>query len=106
VTDFYRRVWAHADATIEELPLDARGTVSWWPQERRNPTLHTLLVHTTAEVARHAGHADIIRESIDGAVGLRQDVSNLPPGAEATAWQQHYDKLRRIAESATATAAG
>jgi hypothetical protein len=27
VTDFYRRVWAHADASIEELALDARGTV-------------------------------------------------------------------------------
>jgi hypothetical protein len=45
VTDFYRRVWAHSDATIEELPLDACGTVPWWPEERRHPTLHTLLVH-------------------------------------------------------------
>jgi hypothetical protein len=61
VTNFYRRVWAHSDATIEELPLDARGNVPNWPEERRHPTRHTLLVHAIAETARHAGHADIIR---------------------------------------------
>jgi uncharacterized damage-inducible protein DinB len=58
VTDFYRRVQAHSDATIGELPLDARGTVPWWPEERRHPTLHTLLVHMIQETARHAGHAE------------------------------------------------
>ena len=103
VTDFYRRIWAHSDATIEELPLDARGTVPWWPQERNNPTLHALLVHMIAETARHAGHADIIREYIDGAVGLREGVSNMPPEAGAAAWKQHCDKLERIARSARPT---
>ncbi len=100
VTDFYRRVWAHSDATIEALALDSRGTVPWWPAERSNPTLHTLLVHTIQETARHAGHADIIRESIDGAVGLRQGVSNMPADADAAAWKRHYDKLEGIARSA------
>ncbi len=33
VTDFYRRVWAHSDTVITELPLDARVTVRWWPEE-------------------------------------------------------------------------
>jgi uncharacterized damage-inducible protein DinB len=100
VTNFYRRVWAHADATIEELPLTARGTVPWWPEERRHPTLHTLLVHAIAETTRHAGHADIIRESIDGAAGLRRGVSNLPADAGAAAWKEHFDKLESIARSA------
>jgi uncharacterized damage-inducible protein DinB len=100
VTDFYRRVWAHSDASIEELSLEARGTVRWWPEGRRNPTLRTLLVHTLQETARHAGHADIIRESIDGAAGLRADVSNLPDDASAAAWKQHRDKLESIAGSA------
>jgi uncharacterized damage-inducible protein DinB len=99
VTDFYQQVCAHSDATIEELPLDARGTVPWWPEERRHPTLHTLLVHTIQETARHAGHADIIRESIDGAAGLREGVSNMPPEADAAAWKQHYDRLESIALS-------
>ena len=100
VTGFYQRVQAHSDATIEELPLDACGTVPWWPEERRHPTLHTLLVHAIQETARHAGHADIIRESIDGAAGLREGVSNMPPEADDAAWKQHYDKLDRIARSA------
>jgi hypothetical protein len=100
VTDFYRRVQAHSDATIGELPLDAYGTVPWWPEERRHPTLHTLLVHTIQETARHAGHADIIRESIDGAAGLRECISNMPAEAGAAAWKQHYDKLDQIARSA------
>jgi len=99
VTDFYRRVQAHSDATIGELPLAACGTVPWWPEERRHPTLHTLLVHTIQETARHAGHADIIRESIDGAAGLREGVSNMPAAAGAAAWKQHYDKLDQIARS-------
>jgi len=100
VTDFYRRVWAHSDAAIAELPLDARGTVSWWPEDRMHPTLRTLLVHTTQETARHAGHADIIREYIDGAIGLRDGVSNLPSEADAAAWKQYYDKLENIARLA------
>jgi hypothetical protein len=100
VTDFYRRVWAHSDATIEELPLDARGNVPRWPEERRHPRLHTLLVHAIAETARDAGHADIMRDSIDGAVGLRERVSNMPSEAGAAAWKQHYDKLESIARSA------
>jgi hypothetical protein len=100
VEDFYRRVWAHCDATIEEFPLDARGLVPWWPEDRRHPTLHTLLVHTIQETARHAGHADIIRESIDGATGLREGVSNMP-SADTTAWKQFCDRLEQIARAAT-----
>jgi Protein of unknown function (DUF664) len=55
---------------------------------------------TDQETARHAGHADIIRESIDGAAGLRDGVSNLPDEADATAWKQHYDKVDEIAREA------
>src|SRR5262245_35269658 len=32
IVGLYRRVWAHSDATIETLPLDAEGTVPWWPE--------------------------------------------------------------------------
>jgi hypothetical protein len=103
VTDFYRRVWAHSDATIGDLTLDSRGIVPWWPEERRHPTLHTLLVHTSQETARHAGHADIIREHIDGAAGLLEGVSNMPPEAGAAEWKRHYDKVESVARSAYRT---
>src|SRR5215207_9704293 len=36
IVELYRRVWAHSDATIDALGLDAEGAVPWWPAER-NP---------------------------------------------------------------------
>ena len=67
IIDACRVVWAHADATIDELDLDTIGTVAWW--QPAEVTLHRVLVHVTAETQRHAGHADILRELIDGATG-------------------------------------
>ncbi len=99
VTSFYRRAWEHATATIEALPLDATGTVRWWPEERRHPTLHIVMVHVIAEVNRHAGHADIVRELIDGAVGLREGVSNLPE-QDARAWTAHRARVEDAARRA------
>lgn len=82
VLGLYERVVAHAGATVAALPLDAVGEVAWWPEERRHPTLHTLLVHVLAEVARHAGHADVLREGLDGVAGLRRDNDNLTRDGE------------------------
>src|SRR2546422_87985 len=59
IEGLYRRVWAHSDATIAELPLEAVGRVPWWPAERREATLHQILVLMIGETDRHAGHADI-----------------------------------------------
>jgi hypothetical protein len=95
----YQRVWAHADATIEALDLDAPGVVPWWPDDRKQVTLHRILVHVTMEVHRHAGHADIVRELIDGAVGHRLGVDNLPD-ADAAWWQQHHDRVDQAARDA------
>ena len=68
----------HSDATIEELPLDAPGVVPWWSEEKKQVTLHQILVHMCVETARHAGHADIIRELIDGQAGQRPNDPNIP----------------------------
>ncbi len=83
VLALHARATAHADATVAALPLDAVGEVSWWPEERRHPTLHTLLVHVLAEEARHAGHADVLREGLDGTAGLRPDAGNLTRDGDA-----------------------
>jgi hypothetical protein len=77
IIGLYRRSWAHGDATVAALPLDAEGEVPWWPGDRRRVTLHRILVHLIAETHRHAGHADIVRELIDGAAGLRAGQDNL-----------------------------
>jgi hypothetical protein len=78
VLELWRRSNAHSDATIDALPLDAVGHVPWWPPERTEVTLHQILVHMTVEVSRHAGHADIVREAIDGAVGNGPGDPNIP----------------------------
>ena len=61
-------------------------------------TLGRVLVHLIAEVARHAGQADILRESIDGAAGLSQGNTNLwePEGG----WTAYTARLRAEAEEA------
>ena len=100
VRDFAQRVWAHADATIEALPLDAPGHVPWWG-DRGDVTLAQILVHVTAEVARHAGHADITRELIDGEAGLNARVSNLPDG-DAQWWADYVERLKQVATDAGA----
>ena len=99
IVGLYHRVWAHSDATIEALELDALGEVPWWSEERRHPTLHKMLVHMTTETHRHAGHADIVRELIDGAAGLRADADNMAPG-DADWWDDYRDRLERIAREA------
>lgn len=99
IVDGYQRAWAHGDAAIFSLPLSATGLVPWWHEKRRRPTLHTLLVHLIAETARHAGHADIIREGLDGSIGMRADASNLPP-LTTQQWAEHRDRLRAIADGA------
>ncbi|PZG06275.1 DinB family protein [Nonomuraea aridisoli] len=95
----YRRVWAHADATVEALPLDTVGEVPWWPGERRHPTLHLILIHVIAETNRHAGHADIVRELIDGAAGLRRGNGNLPR-VDGEWWESYQARLERVAREA------
>jgi hypothetical protein len=99
IVGLYRRVWAFSDATIDALPLDAVGHVAWWPPERREVTLHRILVHVTAETHRHAGHADIVRELIDGAAGLRSDNDNMAPGDQAW-WEGYRSRLERVAREA------
>jgi hypothetical protein len=99
VVKFYRQVWQHSDATIELLDLDAIGQVAWWPKDRNEVTLHHILVHMIAETHRHAGHADIVRELIDGAAGMREGNDNLAPGDHAW-WQEYRSRLQQVAEAA------
>jgi len=99
IVGLYRRVWAHSDATVEELGLSGEGEVPWWPEDRRQVSIHQILVHLIAETNRHAGHMDIVRETIDGAVGLRQDNDNMAPGDEA-AWSAYRQRLEEAAQHA------
>jgi len=100
IVGLYHRVWANSDATIEALPLDALGQVPWWPDDRREVTLHRILIHVIAETNRHAGHADIVRELIDGTVGLRQDNDNMVAGDKVW-WDDYRNRLEQAAREAS-----
>jgi len=93
----YRAAIAHGDETIRALDLDTRGHVPWWPEP--DVTLQQVLVHLVAETARHAGHADILREQLDGATGVRADNLNHEPHDEQW-WADHRAQIEAAAQAA------
>jgi len=99
IVDLYRRAWAHSDETIEALSVDDLGHVPWWPPDRSEVTLHRVLVHMIAETDRHTGQADILRELIDGAAGLRVDNGNMP-SVEPKWWDDYRNRLEQAAREA------
>jgi hypothetical protein len=99
ITAFYRRVWAHSDATVDALGLEAAGRVPWWPAEQAEVTLHQMMVLMIGETNRHAGHADIVRELIDGSTGLRHDFKFVPEEGDAW-WAAYRGRLEAAAREA------
>ncbi|WP_438290892.1 DinB family protein [Streptomyces sp. HUAS TT7] len=97
IIGFYRRTWEHSDATINELPLDAPGHVPWWPEPCPNTNLFAVMVHVLGESNRHTGHADILREGLDGRTGLRPEhEQQIDEGARAA----YCAKIEQAARSA------
>ncbi|MFJ9060152.1 DinB family protein [Streptomyces sp. NPDC102409] len=99
IVGLYRTAWEHSDSTIESLALDAVGHVPWWPEERAEVTLHHILVRVISDTQRHAGHADIVRELIDGTAGHSEGSDNLPSEDQAW-WANHRRRLERVAREA------
>ncbi|SMC84014.1 DinB family protein [Lentzea albidocapillata] len=99
VVAFYGRVRTYADETIAALPVDAPGVVPWWSQSRRAVTLREVLLDVIVELHRHAGHADVVRELVDGAVGMQDGNTNMP-SVDQTWWMAHHARLEKIAAAA------
>ena len=95
IVDRYRRAWAHSDATIDALAIDSPGHVPWWP--RPDVKLFNVLVHLLTETSRHAGHADILREQLDGSVGFAADNPNR---RDAAFWAERRERIERAAKVA------
>lgn len=96
ITSLYQRVWEHSDATINALAIDARGYVPWWRDE---VMLFNIMVHVLSDTTRHAGHADIVREHLDGAVGMLPG-SAPQHGHDSAFWQARCETIEQAARSA------
>ena len=96
ITGLYRRVWEHTDATINALAIDAPGYVPWW---REHVKLFNIMVHMLSDTTRHAGHADILREQLDGAVGMNAG-RVASDGHDSAFWQARYATIEQAARAA------
>jgi Protein of unknown function (DUF664) len=97
IIDRYWRVWEHADSAIADLDIESPGYVPWWP--RPEVKLFNILVHVLTETNRHAGHADILREQLDGAIGTAVGRQNLQQ-RDADFWANHRAKIEHAAKKA------
>ena len=101
IIETYRSAAAHADSTIDTVALDGVGFAPWLTDPE--VTLHRVLVHMLAETERHAGHADVLRELIDGAVGRLPDNPQMTPGAgpdaarTSASWVEFRGRIERAA---------
>jgi hypothetical protein len=96
IVGLYRRVGDHVDATIAALTPETLGFVPWWEEE---VPLFNVMVHCLSDATRHAGHADILREQLDGSVGI--DASDPPMhGRDRQFWSARTAELERIARVA------
>lgn len=92
ITGVYRQACAHSDITVAELDLDSRGHVAHWADGQT--TLGVLLIRMVSETAQHAGHADIIRELIDGRIGGDEATVD----ADAVFWRDRRNRVQEAAD--------
>lgn len=83
---------AETEAAVADLPLDHPVPVPdepWFPEDVAAWSLRFVLLHLVEEVARHAGHADIVREHVDGATwyGLMAAREQLDLGPYVQPWE-------------------
>ncbi len=79
-----------AVADIADLgqPVPVPRGVPWFPQDVEAWSVRWVLLHLIEETARHAGHADIVRESVDGATAY--PLMAAAEGWPATPWMQPW----------------
>ena len=70
-------------------PVPVPQGVPWYPQDLDAWSVRWVLMHLVAETARHAGHADIIREAVDG--GTSFPIMAAAEGWPATPWMQPWE---------------
>jgi hypothetical protein len=94
IIGLYRRACAHADLALAGLDLESPASVAHWPRDRRDTTLGVLLIRMVSETAQHSGHADIIRELIDGKAGADDDAA-----IDEATWRDYLARIKAAADS-------
>jgi uncharacterized damage-inducible protein DinB len=94
VLDDYARSAAETDevvASIADLdqPVPVPRDAPWFPKDIDAWSVRWVLLHIIQETARHAGHADIVREAIDGATAY--PLMAAAEGWPATPWTQPWE---------------
>ncbi|BBZ10491.1 DinB family protein [Mycobacterium branderi] len=95
--DAFRAQNAESLRLVETADLDAKVPVPqdipWFPEGLEAWSVRWVILHVINELARHAGHADIIREAIDGATmyELIAGLENWEPRPWVTPWRKSAD---------------
>ena len=93
VLDRYAAVARHTEDVIARMDLDqpvpVPPGVPWFPDDVEAWSVRWVLLHLIEETARHAGHADIVRESVDGATAF--PLMAAAEGWPATPWIQAWE---------------
>ena len=89
----YDEVARRTEAVIAEIPdlgqaVPVPQGVPWFPDDVDAWSVRWVLLHLIQETARHAGHADIVRESLDGATAF--PLMAAAEGWPATPWLQPW----------------
>ena len=90
----YDEVAKETDAVVTGIadlggPVPVPKGVPWFPDDVEAWSVRWVLLHLIEETARHAGHADIVRESIDGAT--MYELMAAAEGWPATEWLQPWE---------------
>jgi Protein of unknown function (DUF664) len=83
------RVAADTEAAVRDIddldfPVPVPRDAPWFPPDVEAWSLRWVLLHLIEEAARHAGHADIVRETVDGAT--QYELLAAAEGWPATDW--------------------
>jgi uncharacterized damage-inducible protein DinB len=93
---YYDEVARETDAVIAGVrdlgqPVPVPKGVPWYPDDVDAWSVRWVLLHLIEETARHAGHADMVREAVDGATAF--PLLAAAEGWPATEWLQPWEPV-------------
>jgi uncharacterized damage-inducible protein DinB len=91
--DAYAAATAATDAVIAAIPDLGQPVpvpdAPWFPKDVEAWSVRWVLLHLIQETARHAGHADMVREAVDGATAF--PLMAAAEGWPASPWMQPWE---------------